>query len=471
MRGVLLLIVLGALAWFGYREWWDAEDREASEASGFVAPPEGLSSLPAVQRAAVADPDPEPEPAAASPEVPAQEPTPVDREPPDEAARDEDESVELAAPYLPSPVGGEPAGFELPKAPEDGRTELARRLVKASIAQDPAPLNEFMNSGEAREVPLAWRNLISAFWLATIGEREQAEGWAGELRGAEGVTSQQLDLLAAAMGAQEARSVPAAAGRRDPLALAMWMVLLDRSVREATFAADWRSAAEGASELLQLELQAPWPSDRGALERWSRYVNEAQDHHRLSPTGDWPSIEHEVQRGESLISIRAALLAENPGLVTCTGLIERANALGQYIRPGQKLRIPTAEPNVLVDLNARIALYRHGQEVVRAWEVGIGKEGQDTPLGAFEIGEKQEEPSWWREDGPPLPYAHPENPLGTRWIGWYRDGAKTSIGFHGTSDPAGVGGRVSRGCIRMRNEHVEELYELLPVNSSVLVQP
>ena len=41
----------------------------------------------------------------------------------------------------------------------------------------------------------------------------------------------------------------------------------------------------------------------------------------------------------------------------------------------------------------------------------------------------------------------------------------------GTNDPDGVGGKVSAGCIRMRNEDVEELYELLPVGSRVVVQP
>ena len=51
------------------------------------------------------------------------------------------------------------------------------------------------------------------------------------------------------------------------------------------------------------------------------------------------------------------------------------------------------------------------------------------------------------------------------------DGKKTSFGFHGTNDEAGVGQRVSRGCIRLRNDDVRELYELLPVGAQVIVQP
>ena len=50
--------------------------------------------------------------------------------------------------------------------------------------------------------------------------------------------------------------------------------------------------------------------------------------------------------------------------------------------------------------------------------------------------------------------------------GWH-----STLGFHGTNDEAGVGEAVSLGCIRMRNEDVEVLYEVLPVGSVVEVKP
>jgi lipoprotein-anchoring transpeptidase ErfK/SrfK len=103
--------------------------------------------------------------------------------------------------------------------------------------------------------------------------------------------------------------------------------------------------------------------------------------------------------------------------------------------------------------------------------VGIGKEGHATPQGRFQVGDKISNPPWMPIGKDQLPFGHPENPLGTRWIAWFREGVKTSYGFHGTWEPEGVGGRVSQGCIRMRNEDVESLFELLPMGADILVVP
>jgi lipoprotein-anchoring transpeptidase ErfK/SrfK len=46
-----------------------------------------------------------------------------------------------------------------------------------------------------------------------------------------------------------------------------------------------------------------------------------------------------------------------------------------------------------------------------------------------------------------------------------------SLGIHGTNDPTSIGKRVSQGCIRMRNEDVEALFEILPEGATVTVQP
>ena len=70
-----------------------------------------------------------------------------------------------------------------------------------------------------------------------------------------------------------------------------------------------------------------------------------------------------------------------------------------------------------------------------------------------------------------MPFGDPTNPLGTRWLEWGVDGKGTSLGFHGTNDPDGVGGRVSEGCVRMRNEDVELLFDILPRDAEVVVQP
>ena len=78
---------------------------------------------------------------------------------------------------------------------------------------------------------------------------------------------------------------------------------------------------------------------------------------------------------------------------------------------------------------------------------------------------------WFRPGKDPIPFGDPENPLGTRWMAWNEDDKGTSLGFHGTTDPEGVGGRVSKGCVRMRNADVELLYDVLPRGAVVAVRP
>ena len=53
-----------------------------------------------------------------------------------------------------------------------------------------------------------------------------------------------------------------------------------------------------------------------------------------------------------------------------------------------------------------------------------------------------------------VPGGAPENPLGARAI--YL--GKTLYRIHGTDAPWTIGTNVSRGCVRMHNEHVIELY-------------
>jgi lipoprotein-anchoring transpeptidase ErfK/SrfK len=59
----------------------------------------------------------------------------------------------------------------------------------------------------------------------------------------------------------------------------------------------------------------------------------------------------------------------------------------------------------------------------------------------------------------------PANPLGARalYLG------STLYRIHGTNQPWTIGGAVSSGCIRMRNEDVIDLYERVKVGTQVIV--
>jgi lipoprotein-anchoring transpeptidase ErfK/SrfK len=88
-----------------------------------------------------------------------------------------------------------------------------------------------------------------------------------------------------------------------------------------------------------------------------------------------------------------------------------------------------------------------------------------TPIGEFAVREKLENPTYYGPDGMVLEPNDPQNPLGERWID-----IGNSFGIHGTIEPESIGRSESAGCVRMRNEDVAEVYDLLTVGSTVTIQ-
>ncbi|MBO6718183.1 MAG: L,D-transpeptidase [Rhizobiaceae bacterium] len=112
----------------------------------------------------------------------------------------------------------------------------------------------------------------------------------------------------------------------------------------------------------------------------------------------------------------------------------------------------------------------------RRYGVGVGKEGF-LWHGTETISQKREWPDWRppaemiereKRKGRILPAfmpGGPGNPLGARalYLG------STLYRIHGTNAPWTIGGNVSSGCIRMRNEDVTDLYERVGVGTKVVV--
>ncbi len=116
--------------------------------------------------------------------------------------------------------------------------------------------------------------------------------------------------------------------------------------------------------------------------------------------------------------------------------------------------------------------------LVRSFIVGLGKPGMETPTGRWIVkqGGKLISPTWTDPDtGKTYSAQNPDYPLGARWIAL--DGiegdAKGKNGFaiHGTKDPQQLGMAGSRGCIRLDNDDVKLVYDLLaPGVSQVVVE-
>lgn len=125
----------------------------------------------------------------------------------------------------------------------------------------------------------------------------------------------------------------------------------------------------------------------------------------------------------------------------------------------------------------RLYYYPENDNVVITEPVGIGRKGWNTPVGKTSVVAKQLAPVWRptrnvrieaAKNGTPIPAAFPpgpNNPLG-RYV--LRLGWPTYL-IHGTNRPAGVGARVSAGCIRMLPEDIEALYQSIAVGTPVTV--
>lgn len=115
---------------------------------------------------------------------------------------------------------------------------------------------------------------------------------------------------------------------------------------------------------------------------------------------------------------------------------------------------------------------------VRSFTVSLGKPGMETPTGHWKVkpGGKLISPAWTNPDsGKRYEAEDPDYPLGARWIsleGVEGDAkCKTGFAIHGTKDPKKLGTAVSRGCIRLCDEDVKLVYDLLsPGKSEVIVE-
>ena len=132
----------------------------------------------------------------------------------------------------------------------------------------------------------------------------------------------------------------------------------------------------------------------------------------------------------------------------------------------------TAEQTVRLRLSLserRVYVYR-GNTVEASYPVAIGRAGWETPPGEFSVFSQIVDPGWTNPFTNEVAPPGPDNPLGERWIGFWSDGNNV-IGFHGTPNRDSVGKAASHGCVRMYNEDVRALYEVVAIGTPVTVEP
>jgi lipoprotein-anchoring transpeptidase ErfK/SrfK len=127
----------------------------------------------------------------------------------------------------------------------------------------------------------------------------------------------------------------------------------------------------------------------------------------------------------------------------------------------------------------RLYLVQRGGRALR-YGIGVGRSEGANFRGNAVIGRKEKWPHWTPTANMmaaiPL-YRHyaggmeggPDNPLGPRALYLYREGHDTFFRLHGTTEPETIGQAVSSGCIRLFNQDIIDLYNLVPVGTHVKV--
>jgi L,D-transpeptidase catalytic domain len=147
--------------------------------------------------------------------------------------------------------------------------------------------------------------------------------------------------------------------------------------------------------------------------------------------------------------VRASL----PTLGARTGWLARG-ALGAY---------GTVHTRLLVDRDRlRLTLLRNGSPVFRA-PVGIGRARTPTPAGSFYVRDRVT-----RYASPFYgPIAFGTSARSTTLTDWPGGGF---VGIHGTDRPDLIPGRVSHGCVRLRNADIRRLARMLPVGTPLEIR-
>ena len=135
-------------------------------------------------------------------------------------------------------------------------------------------------------------------------------------------------------------------------------------------------------------------------------------------------------------------------------VIGEVNVLNDYNKWEHRLLMENPDYDdmkILVDISEKRLYLLDGNKLIKSYIIASGRLKTPSPIGSWRIVNKAK----WG------------GAFGTRWMGlnvpWGR------FGIHGTDTPSSIGYDASAGCIRMRNQDVEDLYRHVKVGTPVAI--
>ncbi|WP_034914523.1 L,D-transpeptidase family protein [Erwinia sp. 9145] len=148
--------------------------------------------------------------------------------------------------------------------------------------------------------------------------------------------------------------------------------------------------------------------------------------------------------------------------------------------PQQMLLPDTKREGIVVNVaELRLYYYPKDENRVIVYPIGIGQLGANTPAMVTSISQKIPNPTWtptpnirkrYAAEGKTLPVtvpAGPDNPMGL--FAMRLAYGKGHYLIHGTNADFGIGMRVSSGCIRLRPDDIEALFNSVPKGTRVQI--
>ena len=118
---------------------------------------------------------------------------------------------------------------------------------------------------------------------------------------------------------------------------------------------------------------------------------------------------------------------------------------------------------IIINSSKNTLNYYVSGRLEKAYRCATGASGTRTPEGKYKIFEKLENRPYYKLN---IPGGAPNNPLGPRWMQFKSGG----YAIHGTNTDKSIGTNASHGCVRMHNSDVIELYNKVPIGTTVIVK-
>lgn len=170
------------------------------------------------------------------------------------------------------------------------------------------------------------------------------------------------------------------------------------------------------------------------------------------------------------VRIMSALVLMTIMIVSNTSYGNEMSKLNE-IEKNRRISMDVKGDMIIINKSTNTLYFFKNDKLHKVYPVATGKTASLTPDGKFKVVVKYKNPAWGGAGiSPPIPGGAPNNPLGKRWIG-ISYGGGNKYGIHGNSNPKSIGTYASLGCVRMFNEDVEKLYEIVKINTPVWIGP